>query len=296
MTTDETRALAVARGLGLDVQQAETLPGVVNVVVRVSGDRADAVVRFAADDSRPNEFPLEEWCYGAARSAGIPSPAVLGSGVHEGVEFLVLEYVQATSAEPIEHWRWLGRYASLIAQLPIGDDAPEELFSRFGRDLPRAWAEHVRYNIAALDEHDDLLALGVYPPSEQGRLTGLLASLDRADFEFGLAHGDLAPRNLIPATGAPVLIDWGAATTGPAPWTDVLTVYQWAVDAGTVPLAAFRTFAHAAGIDPVRAAPTLDALSALRHLDLARWAVARRPDLVPRYVQAARDGLARVLG
>ncbi|MFP3393791.1 phosphotransferase, partial [Brevibacillus sp. SIMBA_076] len=90
-------------------------------------------------------------------------------------------------------------------------DAPGALFSRFGRDLPAAWEEHLSYNVSALADDDALIALGVYAPGQLGRLRGILRSLRDVPFSFGLCHGDLAPRNLIEREGGEVLIDWGAA-------------------------------------------------------------------------------------
>jgi aminoglycoside phosphotransferase (APT) family kinase protein len=119
----------------------------------------------------------------------------------------------------------------------------------------------------------------------------MLESLQDIPFSFGLCHGDLAPRNLIPRDGAPVLIDWGTASTGPAPWTDVQQVYQWSVEDDVVTHAEFRAFAIAAGVHPEADGSVLDALMALRHLDLVRWAIVQRPELTIDYVRSAQRGL-----
>lgn len=296
MSDDQTRALRIARRHGLAAESAELLPGVVNVVARVhAAEGADVVVRFPADRAEPDAFATEEWAYRAAAAVGIPSPRVLERGDDERMPYLVLEYVEAIAPEPADPWTQLGHYAALIARIPVDASAPDGLFSRFGRDLPHAWREHLSYNIASLTPDDAVMALGVYDEGQRSRLIGTLQSLTDAPLSFGLCHGDLAPRNLIPHANAPVLIDWGAASTGPTPWTDVQRVFQWSVEDGIVTQDQFRAFAAAAGVDVVGSRTILDALIALRHLDLVRWALAQRPDLVPDYVRSARNGLALVL-
>lgn len=184
-----------------------------------------------------------------------------------------------------------------MARAPL-DEAPEGIFSRFGRNLPSAWRSHLRYNLDALSERDPLIEDGVYLRQDLGRLRTLLATLEGVDFVFGLAHGDLAPRNLIPrrAPSPPLLIDWGSARTGPAPWTDLQQVYVWAVHDRTITYDALQQFADAAGL-PLGNHETavLTQLTALRFLDLARWARDRRPDLYDQYRQSSHHGLSTIL-
>jgi aminoglycoside phosphotransferase (APT) family kinase protein len=273
------------------------LAGVVNAVFRVWGTGFDWVVRFPVDPSRPNEFPLEEWALAVARRAGIRVPEVVGSGVLDDVPFLVLEYLEPAAVHPENPWAWLGRYAHAVSGVPL-TGAPDAVFSRFGRDLPAAWHAHLAYNLDALDDHDPLLHNGGYSKKQQPALRALLTELGSARFEHGLAHGDLAPRNLISrgSTEAPVLLDWGTASVGPAPWTDLQRVYQWAVHDQTVPPAALVRFAAAAGLpltdDTER---MLVRLTVLRFLDLARWARERRPDLYPDYLAACAAGVHAAL-
>src|SRR5690606_28129773 len=126
-----------------------------------------------------------------------------------------------------------------------------------------------------LDADDRLLYDGAYRREDQPLLRALISHLSTAHFDFGLAHGDLAPRNLISCgrESPPVLIDWGTATTGPAPWTDLQRVYQWAVHDESISHEALTDFAIAAGtpLDSITLR-RLAQLTVLRFLDLARWA------------------------
>lgn len=283
---------------GGGADQIVSLPGVVNSVLRVTGVGNDWVVRFPVDPRRPDEFPTEIWVAHQARELGIDTPPVVATGYLDNRPYMVVEYITPQGKlDADQMWCWLGRYAATLATAPL-DGAPDEIFSRFGRDLSSAWRSHLLYNLAELSEQDSLIEDGVYPRQDLDRLRALLEPLEFADLAFGLAHGDLAPRNLIPRRTPlpPVLIDWGTATTGPAPWTDLQQVYVWAVHDRTISHDALHQFAAAAGLpmgDQVSA--LLNQLTALRFLDLARWARDRRPDLYDQYRHSSRHGLRRIL-
>ncbi|MCU1447695.1 aminoglycoside phosphotransferase family protein [Cryobacterium sp.] len=290
-------AARIVRGRGRDPVAVTPLGGVVNEVFRVRGAGFDWVVRFPADPERRNEFPVEEWAMRAARQAGIPVPDVVGSGRLDDRPYLVLQYCEPAVDGLADPWTWLGRYARSVGRLPLAG-APEAVFSRFGRDLPAAWQAHVAYNLDSLGADDPLRRDGAYAVEHRPALRALLAELQAEPFDFGLAHGDLAPRNLIaPARpAAPVLLDWGAAGTGPAPWTDLQRVYQSAVHDRTITPAALADFAAAAGTPMTEATErVLLALTVLRFLDLARWARERRPELYSDYLVACTAGIRTAL-
>lgn len=275
-----------------------SLPGVVNHVYRVTGRTNDWVVRFPVDPHTPNEFNTEIWAATQASKLGIATPEVIATGHLDDRPYLVVEYCPASGdVDASAMWRWLGHYSAMLAGVPL-DHAPEELFTRFGHDLPSAWRSHLLYNLQELSEHDPLIEDGVYERHDRDTLRTMLERLEAIQFTFGLAHGDLAPRNLITRRppAPPVLIDWGTATTGPAPWTDLQQVYVWAVHDQTVSRDALHVFAAAAGLptgDTVMA--ILQQMTALRYLDLARWARERRPDLYDSYRLSSGNGLKTIL-
>lgn len=294
---DEERALRVVRELGGDPTAVERLGGVVNTVVRVVGAEVDWVVRTPVDPQRPDEFPVERWAVEAARSCGVPVPEVLHVGVSQGLPVMVSRYVRP-SAEPVARpWWWLGRHATAVAGASL-DGAPDGIFSRFGRDLDHAWAAHLAYNRAALTPDDPLLADGGYRPGDVPTLQGWFHDLEDLDTAHGLVHGDLAPRNLVSqgADAPPVLLDWGTTTTGPVPWTELQRAFHAAVVDGELPWDALLDLADGTGTDLDAAAlRTLRSLTALRLLDLARWARDRRPDLYPAYRDACASGLVTLV-
>jgi hypothetical protein len=85
------------------------------------------------------------------------------------------------------------------------------------------------------------------------QLRAVLRRLHTLEPAFGLAHGDLAPRNLLfPYAGAPVLIDWGSASAGPIPYGDLLPVYEGHHASGEPSGAELTAFANGMGIDRSR--------------------------------------------
>lgn len=334
---EEARALRVVRELGATATTVDRLDGVVNTVLRVVGDDVDWVVRSPVDPRRPDEFPVEQWAVAAARTCGVPVPEVLHVGISRGIPVMVSRFVQPASDPVARPWWWLGRHASSIAGADL-TDAPDGVFSRFGRDLDHAWAAHLDYNQTALGPDDllhhnpapdapllvrhppaghppagppvaepllaeplltdPLLADGAYLPDDLPTLRRWLHELDDLETSHGLVHGDLAPRNLVSRGGGvpPVLLDWGSATTGPVPWTELQRSFQAVVVDGELPWSTLVDLADGMGVDlHASARQTLLRLTALRLLDLARWARDRRPDLYPSCRDACASGLTTLL-
>ena len=288
-------AARIAVELGLPARPIQALGlASVNHAFAVGPDEDRYVIRFAVDPLREDEFAVEAWCLGRAASHGIPTPEVIAVGVLEQIPYAVQRFVPHGPRDLItgrQLWHTLGRYARIINELPLTDDAPAGLFSRFGRDLPAAWQAHLAYNRAELTEQDRLLALGVYPAADRPRLQQLISRLAETELAFGLSHGDLASRNvLVRPDRTVVLIDWGSAAGGPVPYTDLLIVlrdHERDGDPSTEELAAFGA---GYGLDLERLWPTLDAIRQVTALDLVRWALDHRPDLLPEYVDQRPPG------
>ncbi|MBG6240284.1 hypothetical protein IWX78_003281 [Mycetocola sp. CAN_C7] len=159
-------AASIVRSLGIDVARTSALPGGnENHVVRVNGDGRDLVVRFSkVSDQVADPFDVEALCLRAAATAGIPSSPMVARGWLDGLSFLVVDYVAGNtpSASDPGAWRSIGRFASSLAKLDVSD-APEALFSRFGRDLDVARLAHLDYNREALS-HGDALVPRRLPP------------------------------------------------------------------------------------------------------------------------------------
>lgn len=281
-------------GLGLDPASVERLPGgETNHTVLVRRGTGDVVVRVPLDPLAADVFPVEAWASAAAARSGVTVAPVLRTGHVDGVPFLVAEYVRPDPRPVDDPWRWLGRTARLLATIPLVD-APPSLYTRFGADLASAWDEHVRYGLRSLDGDDPVRAAGAY--TDASRLRAVFDGLLDRGFRHGLAHGDLAPRNLLSRgpDADPVLIDWGSTETGPTPWTDARRVTAWARVDGTVSPQHHDTFMAAAGLAGSDDQRTLTAMTALHLVDVTRWARERRPDRFRQDVDRCRRGLVRL--
>ncbi|WP_454300425.1 aminoglycoside phosphotransferase family protein [Salana multivorans] len=303
-TRDSTivRAVAMARRHGLDVESGEELVdlGSVNHVVVVSSGEDRWVVRFAREPGNDGIFAAEQWCARRAAAAGVPTAQTIAIGVLDGLDHGIQEYVPgapASGTEPADPeaswWATLGRYAAVIHRIEPDDDAPDALFSRFGRDLTEAWRQHLAYNLGCLTAGEDLLlSRGVYSADERRRLRDTVEALRDVPMRFGLSHGDLSPRNLLlpePATGAaPVLIDWGCATFGPALHLDLVALERERANTGRPTAGEWELFLAAAGADRAEVDAVLPAFRLLQHHDLVRWAIDRCPERLEETVRSFR--------
>lgn len=300
MTVGRDARLAAAIGElhGLHAPSVTPIVGAgsANHVFVVRSSEVTLVVRFAIDVARQDSVDLEAWALTQAARHGIPSPSVVATGCLSGLPYLVqtfVEGVSGTERRTPQLWRTLGEYASRMHDIPITAEAPDALFSRFGRDLPQAWRAHLQYNMDQLVETDPLIALGVYEIGQQSSLRARITNLEATDLTFGLNHGDLSMKNLlVPEYGVPVLIDWGSARTGPSPFLDfvgLLTAHRLQNDPSDQELLAFAD-GYGVSLDKIR--ETLENLAVIEALDLVRWAIDQRPDLLAQVAESARGHVA----
>lgn len=267
--------------------------------MRVTGDGRDLVVRFAkGSDQVADPFDVEAWCLRATATAGIPSSPMVARGWLDGLSYLVVDYVEGDtpSASDPGAWRSIGRFASSLAELDVSD-APEALFSRFGRDLDAAWLAHLDYNREALCHGDVLVELGVYRPDERSRLLRVLDSLRQRSLPQGLIHGDMSTRNLLDGERY-TLIDWGAAAVGPVVWGDLERIHRWKLLAdaeSAVSDAAWANVLEGSGLTDAEATPVVRELRVLNALDVIRWASDVRPDRLPGVIPSSTALLGEAL-
>lgn len=281
-------------------QVTELSGGNQNHVVRVRGEGRDVVVRFARDAGRSpvDPFDVEEWCLAAVAQTGIRTSSLVARGIADGLSYLVADYMPGAIADPddLGAWREIGRIAGALSHVDTAM-APDALFTRFGRDLPAAWDAHVDYNLAALDDEDPLVDLGVYRVPDRSRLRAMVTRLRGRTMPQGLIHGDLSTRNLL-VSDRYIVIDWGSAHTGPACWGDLDQVNRWRLLRDPeVPVseAAFAAVLDGAGLTAANGAPVLAELATLHALDVVRWAYAKRPERLDELVRRSTE-LLRALG
>lgn len=132
--------------------------------------------------------------------------------------------------------------------------------------------------------------MGVYPLARQGWLRSALHRLALTPLNLGLLHGDLSPRNLILRPDAPpVLLDWGTATTGPVPHGELLRLLRTHHATREPTAEDLKRFAAGLGLSLTDDRQMLLDLLVLGALDLVRWAIDQRPDLVAEIAGASRS-------
>lgn len=298
MLRDERLARVVAEMHGLPTTAAGSIVGAgwTNHVV-VLGSPPAYVVRYAIDPAQDARIGLEAWVLPRVSASGIPCPAVIATGELDGIPYLVEEFVfgaRGPDRASTALWHTLGRYAAAMQEIPLGPDAPDGLFTRFGRDLPDAWRRHLAYSLDQLADDDPLLRLGVYEPAQQPSLRTIVAGLADIPLSHGLGHGDLTLANvLVPDDQPPVVIDWGAAAAGPAPWSDLIQLHRKRIRDG-VTNEQFTAFTDGCGLPRGETAATMASLMLLGDLDLVRWARERAPHRLPELIHIARQTVRRV--
>ena len=114
----------------------------------------------------------------------------------------------------------------------------------------------------------------------------MIVRLADTKMSFGLSHGDLASGNvLVRPDGALVLIDWGAATCGPIPYTDLLILERIHASDDNPSIKDLAAYAVGYDLDLGRICPTLDAIRKLTALDLVRWVCSSASMLMGRPVR-----------
>lgn len=290
-------ARRVALRHGVRGAHAEEITGLgsENHVVVVGEGAGRVVVRFARDRSKPAVFASEAWCARRSATAGVPTAEILATGTLDGIDYGVQELVpgRPTATGPAA-WETLGAYAAAIHRIVPDGDAPDVLFTRFGRDPAAAWHSHLAYNLDRLTDDDDvLLRLGAYSVAERAEIRDRAAALRDVPFSFGLSHGDLSVRNLLVRTdGPPVLLDWGCASFGPALYLDLLALERERDTTGHPSAEEMDAFVAGAEADRSMIATVLPAFRLVQRHDLVRWALERRPDRLDESVSGLRAALA----
>ena len=101
---------------------------------------------------------------------------------------------------------------------------------------------------------------------------------------------------LVRPDGQLALMDWGSAACGPVPYTDLLILLRDHEQNGDPDTDQLAAFADGYGLDLAALRPTLDGIRTLTALDLVRWALERRPDLLSGLVDQARRAVVRTSG
>ncbi len=195
--------------------------GSVNRVFEIHGRRGEYIIRLNTDEKKL-EYLKENWCLSKIRELGISTPEVLSFGLIENFSFMVQEKVDGINgvncsiAEKRKIWKKLGNYAKIYQQITsIEEKEVEE------NEFHKSWKSRLAYNLGELNEEDSLLKKKIFSTVEHKKIRMALSSIELMDFNVGLVHGDLCPRNVILNGDTIYLLDWGTAEINVVPHTEI---------------------------------------------------------------------------
>lgn len=122
-----------------------------------------------------------------------------------------------------------------------------------------------------MNEEDSLLKKKIFTAIEHKKISTLLANIESIDFNTGLVHGDLCPRNVIVNGDIIYLLDWGTAEINVVPHSEI-GILLLSEEASNVQI---RYFLKGLGLnsqDYRTMEYELNILNLLHRLDKYRWA------------------------
>ncbi len=245
--------------------------GSVNRVFEIHGTRGEYIIRLNTDEKKL-EYQKENWCISKIRDLGIPTPKVLSYGLVKNSSFMVQEKVSGINGvkcnrrDKIKIWEKLGNYAKIFQQVKrIEENEVEE------NEFHKSWKSRLEYNLGELNEEDSLVKKKIFSAVEHKKIRTVLSSIESIDFNVGLVHGDLCPRNVISNGDLIYLLDWGTAEINVVPHTEI-GVLLLSGEASSVEL---NHFLKGLGLTPnkyMAIEHELKILNLLQRLDKYRWA------------------------
>lgn len=259
--------------LSVEILSIEEIKGLgsVNQVFEVKGNKEAYIIRLNEAYKRL-EYQKEYWCMNKLAELGIPTPKVLGMGMMHDLLYMIQAKVPGINgstckpSESPEIWQQLGSYAATYQQIKrIEEDEVEA--AEFHKD----WKARLQYNLDELNEDDSLLQQEIFSRAAQQQAKEVLSDLALKDFDTGLVHGDLSPRNVILNEGTGYLLDWGTAEINVVPHMEIGILLM----SGEASDEEFQLFLAGFGIsalDYKEIEGEINLLNLLHHLDKYRWA------------------------
>ncbi|MDO3412220.1 phosphotransferase [Saccharibacillus sp. CPCC 101409] len=291
--------------------------GFVNEVWIAEADSERIVIRMNDADSRAEAiYVKEKWCMEQAAEAGIPGAKVLELGTCGGTPYMIQTFEPGENGLEVpdarlEIWHRIGEYAALFHAVPArgrGEELIDPVRGRF-RSPPHpgfdgSWSGYLAYNIASLNDEDELIARGFITPDESRQARRIFEEMRGKNYRFGLIHGDLSLKNTLVRSaehGGPdkesggerlhvTLLDWGSAEVAPVPHGDLIQLIQTQARDGTPSEEEFLAFLDGYGLGEDIQAETRELLL-LAMFDKLRWAIDCNPGEIEGFARLVREAL-----
>ncbi|MEO0340644.1 MAG: aminoglycoside phosphotransferase family protein [Bacteroidota bacterium] len=281
------------------VSQLDTFPtsqqiknlGSVNQVYELQTKNQAYILRFNEAPEKVLEFKKEDWCLDQMISLGIPSPSVIYSGIYKDCPYQILQKLPGKNGSLLSEytqlyiWEKLGQYARQFHQIQSFQEV-ELQQAEFHED----WKARLHYNLQELNVLDPLLQNGVLKKAEHQDLRSYLEKLLDKNFQTGLVHGDLCPRNTILDADEVYLIDWGTARIDVVPHLELGQIMRNEKTDPAV-LEAFLNGYELSDQGFQNIIVEIQLLDMLHMVDVYRWALSHAPEQIKRYEQGVRTSL-----
>jgi len=241
-----------------------------------------------------DDFLKEKFCCEQAEKVGILTAKAICVDKYKNVSFIVQSYIDGVNGSLCPDkselmWTSLGKYAKLLHSVEVKgygfnmNDYNNGIFHNYYIDIKDyidisdyfynsfnpTLKSHIEYNISCVNQDDEFIKMGIYPPENINQIRKAFSSLFDINFELGLIHGDLSPKNTIINGDKVFLIDFGGANVGIVPFGELL----W-IERNTE--IEFEIFRKAYGISNemfARDKRIYYILAMLNEFDRLRWAV-----------------------
>ncbi|MBC6994937.1 aminoglycoside phosphotransferase family protein [Neolewinella lacunae] len=269
--------------------------GSVNNVYDVKCKGGAYILRINKDENKEFEFWKEKWCIEKVTILGVPSPKILKVGMKGKFPFMILSKIEGTNGSKCSTeqnlliWERLGQFArkfhsiNKIEELHITTD-----------EFHTNWKSKLEYNIGELSEKDSLLKRNAFNISEQEKVKSILIKLKDKEFNEGLVHGDLCPRNVIYNNQLVYLLDWGTSGINIVPHTEIGII----LIENKLEEKEFDSFLKGMGIQPVEYQKIEEEtiqLNLLHRLDKYRWADGREFVEIDEYISKLRIAYEKLM-
>ena len=230
------------------------------------------ILRINKEINKELEFIKEKWCLEKATELKISSPKVLKIGVWNNFPYMIQNKIEGingsncTASQKILIWKNLGQFACKFHQVKKIEVPQVEL-----NEFHANWKSKLKYNIEQLDKNDSLLERRVFTKLEHEKVKDILNKLLINNFEEGLVHGDLCPRNTILKNQFITLLDWGTAGINIVPHTEIGIILM----ENSLKEEEFNAFLEGLNIgheDYKKIEGEIKMLNLLHRLDKYRWA------------------------
>jgi aminoglycoside phosphotransferase (APT) family kinase protein len=224
----QTAIHALARRLGMDepLSLVALTGGMVNKVFRCHWRERPFILRVNEDCLEV--FFKEDWAMRQAADVGVNVPTVHDVGEHNGLCFMLMEYVPGPTLGQFRGDRYkifaeLGRQVRLLNSTSVKGFGFH--LNRTRSEFTSTWHQVIHDQQEKIFGQNALVKIGAFSPDELAPVRTFLAPMQSWMPSPRLCHCDIHQNNvIIQDNGRVVILDWTLTQGGPAPLYDLAKI------------------------------------------------------------------------